>query len=128
MEFDSGFVSTVITALGIGGGGGAWLHKWFTDKRNALPLQADWEDHPEGWSVTIELINRLNEDIFVDEVDAKAAFFVPPPRTMDSSVSRRGFNWTIQGRRILPRIRVDCGEIRRMTFYVSGVDTPRWIS
>jgi hypothetical protein len=90
MEFDSGFVSTVITALGIGGGGGAWLHKWFTDKRNALPLpRADWEDHPEGWSVTIELINRLNEDIFVERVDAKAAFFVPPPRDNGSSVSRR---------------------------------------
>lgn len=63
MQIDSNFVAALAGALGIGGGFGTWLERKRAERRAEAP-------HIRWDGATIEIANRIDEDIFITEVIA----------------------------------------------------------
>ncbi|WP_305096454.1 hypothetical protein [Croceibacterium aestuarii] len=73
MQITPEWVGVVLTAMAMSGAAATWFERKRAEARQAMPIvRAAW--NPEHPFVTITVVNRLNEDLFIDRAEAKADF------------------------------------------------------
>jgi hypothetical protein len=73
MEITPEWVAIVLTALGMGGAAGVWIERRIQAARDVMPIvRTRWTSGPSGHTAKVTLVNRLNEDLHVTSVHAKA--------------------------------------------------------
>lgn len=128
MEISPQWTAAVIAALGLGVSAGTWMERRREMTRKALPIiRTIWTSGDGGVAARITIVNRLDEDLVVTEVAAKAKMEIrtssydtatgdvlPGPATVVSSP--RTVRWLIQP-----------GKLYQETIYIVGPSTPRWL-
>lgn len=75
MELSPEWVGVVLTALGSGGAVGVWIDRRVQEARSHMPIiRTDWSEGSEGYRARIEIVNRLDEDLFVERAEADTDF------------------------------------------------------
>jgi hypothetical protein len=127
MEFDAGWVATLLTGIGLGGAAVGWYDQRRQRQRTAMPIiRGEWTSDDDGHSARVTIVNRLNEDLTVTRVEAKARL-VHEERTYDPgggivrSVSTpmshaEPIDWNIEANATNYR-----------SFRIEGASSPRWL-
>ena len=126
VEITPEWIAAITALMGMSGGFGAWIHARIVARRNSMAIiRASWSNGRGGFAVTVEIVNRLNEDIRVSLVEAKSEFAVPS--LVDDG---KGGGKTVYNPHASPMPidwLVEAEGRSKETFRVNGPETARWL-
>jgi hypothetical protein len=96
MQLSAEWASVIVAALGLGFVVGGAVQRRRDANRNAIPIvRAIWKYGELGFTVTVELVNRLNEDLYVTRAECRSRFSKSIPGDYDPATSKVEFTYEL---------------------------------
>jgi len=128
MQLTAEWVGAIATALATGILIGSGFQRRRDARRNALPImRAIWKDGQLGFTVTVELENRLNEDLHVTKAECRSRFGEVIPGDYDPETGNVEVTYHKKASPMNLDFRIPPNGKSLRDFKVDGPETSRWL-
>jgi len=127
MQITPEWLGVVLTLMTMSGGFGAYIQRRFDVARHALPIiRSDWNAGTKGFTVKIELVNRLNEDLNITLIEAKNDFS-ESHSDYDTNTSKATFTYTLTPSPMPLDWVIKAYETDKRSFCVEDASSEHWL-